>query len=118
MWPWWRTWVAGNQPPARPFMERTKRSSPTRTTQMVLGLRKVPSRRREAISQLGCGPDPGELVTGPSGHGVSLGYVWEAGSRAGHAWSEAWAVSGWSRVAAQLARKSSASWEAEPGSAV
>jgi hypothetical protein len=23
MWPWWRTWVAGNQPPVRPYMERT-----------------------------------------------------------------------------------------------
>jgi hypothetical protein len=57
-----------------------------------------PSRQRHVTS-------PAELTADP----------------AGHASSGAWAVSGWPswfRVAAQLARKSSASWEAEPGSAV
>ncbi len=62
----------GNQPPARLNMNRTYRSSPTRTTQIVRGRPREPSPWARGELQLGCGPDPGELVAGPCGHGELL----------------------------------------------
>src|SRR5689334_16631746 len=50
MWPSWRAWVARNQAPPSPFHDRTYRSSPARTTQIVTALLSVPSRRSDASS--------------------------------------------------------------------
>src|SRR5215471_5985594 len=45
----WRSWAPRNQAAVRPFTERTKRSSPWRTTQIVTGLCSEPSCRSGAI---------------------------------------------------------------------
>jgi hypothetical protein len=47
--PSWCTCVPRNQAAARPFTDRTKRSSPRRTTQIVVGFRSAPSGPTDAI---------------------------------------------------------------------
>src|SRR5215470_6500437 len=56
MWASWRTWAPLNQAAVRPFTERTKRSSPWRTTQTVTGVRREPSCRSGAICSSSAAP--------------------------------------------------------------